>query len=138
MGLTQTIVGAPAAVSNITLDLAQDAAEGIYGVGDGVPYQSEANAKFSDSFNEIHGKIPDGNAAWVYDAINVLAMAIEKSGSTEPAKIREGILSIQGYEGAEGVYDFEEDGDGLHGYTLVQIKDGKQEILKQVSFQKGE
>ena len=50
--------------------------------------------------------------------------AINKAGSTDPDKIREAILSTKGYKGAEGEYNFDEFGDGLHGYNIVRNEKG--------------
>ncbi|BCJ85482.1 ABC transporter substrate-binding protein [Effusibacillus dendaii] len=136
MGLQQTYVGAPASVSNVTLNLAKEAAEGIYGVGDYVPNQNEANKKFTAAFQAKFGQIPDGFAGWVYDAMMALKKAIDQEKSTAPDKIRQGILSIKGWEGTEGVYDFDPNGDGLHGYTVVKIENGTQKIIKMVNFKK--
>ena len=32
-------------------------------------------------------------------------------------KIRDAMLSVKGYKGAEGEYDFDQFGDGLHGFV---------------------
>jgi branched-chain amino acid transport system substrate-binding protein len=54
----------------------------------------------------------------------VLAAAINKAGSTDPAKVREAILSIKKFAGAEGEYNFDQNGDGLHGYNIVKNDKG--------------
>ena len=63
---------------------------------------------------------PDNYSSWTYDAIGVLAAGINKAGSTDPEKIRAAILSTKGYVGGEGEYNFDEFGDGLHGYNIVR------------------
>ena len=40
-------------------------------------------------------------------------------------KIREAILSVKSYQGAEGIYGFDQNGDGLHGYNVVKNDNGK-------------
>ena len=64
------------------------------------------------------------------------AMAIGNAKSTEPEAIRTAILGIQGYKGAEGEYDFDQNGDGLHGYSVVQNQGGKIDFIKYVEFPK--
>jgi branched-chain amino acid transport system substrate-binding protein len=44
--------------------------------------------------------------------------------TTEPEKVRAAILAIKKYEGAEGQYNFDERGDGLHGYNIVKNEKG--------------
>ena len=53
-----------------------------------------------------------------------MSAAINKAGSTDPGKIRAAILSTKGYKGAEGEYNFDQFGDGLHGYNVVRNEKG--------------
>jgi branched-chain amino acid transport system substrate-binding protein len=57
-------------------------------------------------------------------AVRVLARAISDAKSLEPEKIRQAILTIRGYGGAEGTYNFDKNGDGLHGYNVVKNNNG--------------
>jgi branched-chain amino acid transport system substrate-binding protein len=56
--------------------------------------------------------------------VHVLAIAINNAKSTEPDKIRAAILAVDGYQGAEGAYRFDKNGDGLHGYNIVKNDNG--------------
>jgi hypothetical protein len=49
-------------------------------------------------------------------------------------KIREAILSTKGYKGAEGEYNFDEFGDGLHGYNVVHNEKGTIVFDKHIEF----
>ena len=71
---------------------------------------------------------PDNQSSWPYDAVTVLAAAINKAGSTDPAKIREAILAIKKFPGAEGEYNFDQNGDGLHGYNIVKNDKGNDRL----------
>ena len=64
----------------------------------------------------------------------VLAMAIRNAGSTDPEAVRKAILAIKGYQGVEGNYAFDENGDGLHGYNVVRNDSGKIVFIKHVEF----
>ena len=77
---------------------------------------------------------PDNFASWAYDALNIIALAIANAKSTEPEAIRTAILSIKGYQGLEGTYVFDKNGDGLHGYNVVKNEDGKIAFVKRVDF----
>ena len=80
-------------------------------------------------------KIPaDNYSSWTYDAIGVLSAAINKAGSTDPDKIRAAILATKGYKGAEGEYNFDEFGDGLHGYNIVRNEKGVIVFDKHIEF----
>jgi branched-chain amino acid transport system substrate-binding protein len=66
--------------------------------------------------------------------MKVLAKAIANAGSTDPDKIRAGILAIGDYAGAEGTYNFDLNGDGLHGYNVVHNDNGSWVFVKHVEL----
>ena len=51
-----------------------------------------------------------------------------------PGKIREAILATKKYAGAEGEYNFDQNGDGLHGYNIVKNDKGKIVFDKHIEF----
>ena len=77
---------------------------------------------------------PDNQSSWPYDAVTVLAAAINKAGSTDPTKIREAILATKKFPGAEGEYNFDQNGDGLHGYNIVKNDKGNIVFDKHIEF----
>jgi len=81
---------------------------------------------------EANGPIPP--TSWAYDSTHLLARAIKAAGGTEPEALRKAILSIKGYQGVEGNYAFDENGDGLHGYNVVKNDGGKIVFMKHVEF----
>jgi hypothetical protein len=54
---------------------------------------------------------------------------VETSGS-----IRAAVLSTEGYKGAEGEYNFDQFGDGLHGYNIVRNEKGVVIFDKHIEF----
>jgi branched-chain amino acid transport system substrate-binding protein len=66
--------------------------------------------------------------------VQVLARGIGDAKSTEPDKIRQAILAIKGHDGAEGVYNFDANGDGLHGYNIVKNNSGTIVFDKHIEF----
>ena len=77
---------------------------------------------------------PDNYSSWTYDAIGVLCASINKAGSTDPNEIRAAVLSTKAYKGAEGEYNFDEFGDGLHGYNIVRNEKGVVVLDKHIEF----
>ena len=51
-----------------------------------------------------------------------------------PTKIREAILATKKFPGAEGEYNFDQNGDGLHGYNIVKNDKGKIVFDKHIEF----
>ena len=90
--------------------------------------------EFAKLYSAASNSPPDLQSAWPYDAIGVLAIGINKAGSTDPNKIREAMLSIKGYKGAEGEYNFDQFGDGLHGYNIMRNEKGTIVFDKHIEF----
>ena len=72
--------------------------------------------------------------SWSYDAVHILALAMNRAKSTKPDDIRKEILAIRGFKGVEGTYNFEKNGDGLHGYNIVKNEKGKIVFIKHSAF----
>ena len=68
--------------------------------------------------------------------MSVIAQAIGNARSTTPEDIRKAILSLRDWRGVEGMYNFDENGDGLRGYNVVKNDKGKVAFVKHVSFDK--
>ena len=62
-------------------------------------------------------------APYVYDAVNVMAAAMVKAGSAEPAKYLPELAKTTGYKGVTGTISFDEKGDVKNGaLTLFTYK----------------
>jgi branched-chain amino acid transport system substrate-binding protein len=70
---------------------------------------------------------PDTFAGWAADAVNLMAEAVTKAGSTDKAAVRDAFESITDFQGFSGVYSYSAtDHVGIHGQMwLFQIKNGK-------------
>ena len=73
-------------------------------------------------------------SAWAYGGVYLLKHAIEKARSTEAEAIRKALLSIRGLKGVEGTYNFDPNGDGVHGYNVVRNEKGKIAFIKHIEF----
>jgi branched-chain amino acid transport system substrate-binding protein len=124
LGVTIPWVGSPTTVNVSATKLAGAALFGTYGVADYAELSSEASKDFGKAYREAYKTAPDLQSAWPYDAVTVLSAAINKAGTTDPGKIREAILGLKKFAGAEGEYNFDQNGDGLHGYNVVRNEKG--------------
>jgi branched-chain amino acid transport system substrate-binding protein len=69
-------------------------------------------------------------APYVYDAVMVLADAMVKAGSAEPAKYLPVLAKTSGYKGVTGTISFDEKGDIKNGaLTLYTYKGGNREQI---------
>ncbi|WP_426435058.1 ABC transporter substrate-binding protein [Bradyrhizobium genosp. P] len=124
LGVNIPWVGSPSIVNITALKLAGPALYGTFGVADYAEDSSDASKAFGKLYRDAVKVAPDNQSSWPYDAVTVLAAAINKAGATEPDKIRDAILAIKKFPGAEGEYNFDQNGDGLHGYNIVKNDKG--------------
>ncbi len=124
LGVTIPYIGSPSIVNITALKLAGPALYGTYGVADYAEESSPASKAFGKAYRDVAKVAPDNQSSWTYDAITVLCMAINKAGKTDPVAVREAILAIRKHAGAEGEYNFDANGDGLHGYNIVKNDKG--------------
>jgi branched-chain amino acid transport system substrate-binding protein len=124
LGVTAPWVGSPSIVNVTALKLAGPALYGTYGVADYAEDSSPASKAFGKAYRDVAKAAPDNQSSWTYDAITVLCMAINKAGKTDPTAVRAAILAIRKHAGAEGEYNFDANGDGLHGYNIVRNEKG--------------
>ena len=134
LGVTIPGVGSPTTVNVSAIKLAGPTLYGTYGVADYAEESNDASKAFGKTYREAYKVAPDLQSAWPYDAVTVLSAAINKAGSTDPGKIREAILGLKKFPGAEGEYNFDQNGDGLHGYNVVRNEKGTIVYDKHIEF----
>ena len=134
LGVNIGWVGSPTTVTTTALKLAGPALFGSYAVVDFNRDSSPEAKAFAGKYEAAYKSAPDIFGSWAYDAVHVLARAINDAKSTDPQAIRKAILAIRGYKGAEGTYNFDQNGDGLHGYNIVKNDGGKIVFIKRVDF----
>jgi branched-chain amino acid transport system substrate-binding protein len=135
LGVNIPWVGSPSITVATAVKLAGPALYGTYGVADYAEESSDAAREFGKLYRAASGGVaPDNFGSWPYDAVGVLCAAINKAGSTDPEKIRDAILATKGYKGAEGEYNFDQYGDGLHGYNIVRNEKGTIVFDKHIEF----
>lgn len=118
-GLDIEWIGSSSITATAGRDLAGEALYGTYGVADFHAEASDRSKEYTAAYEAKYGVSPDFYSACTYDAVNIYAEAIKKAPDLTPDSIRQAILSIQAYEGAEGVYNFDQNGDGLDHYHVV-------------------
>jgi branched-chain amino acid transport system substrate-binding protein len=135
LGVRSPWVGSPSITDTAALHLGGAALYGTYGVADYTPDASPASRAYADAYMKAHKIEPDNQSSWTYDAVKIAALAIKNANSTDPQKLHDAILAIKGYKGAEGTYDFDAKGDGLHGYNVVKNENGKIVFIKRIDFE---
>jgi len=136
LGVNSAWVGSPSVITDTALKLAGPSLYGVYAIADFTPGASHEAKAYAEKYKAKYDRDPDVYSSWAYDAMHVLANAINAAKSTAPDAIRKAILSTCGYKGVEGTYCFDENGDGLRGYNVVKNDDGKIVFMKHIDFPK--
>lgn len=134
LGVNIVWLGSPSITTTTARKLAGATLYGTYAVADFHPDASPEAKSFSDKYLAAYKTTPDFFGSWPYDAVHVLAKAIASAGSTDPQKIRDALLAIKSYQGVEGTYNFDNNGDGLHGYNIVKNDNGNIVVERRIDF----
>jgi branched-chain amino acid transport system substrate-binding protein len=103
-----------------------EAVEGIIVVG-GIDPDNKAPAfdAFNATFIERYGEAPTFASVYSYEAMHALASAIEKANSAEPSAVKRALLEIGSYEGLQGAFQIDVNGDNTRAYMLFQNIEGE-------------
>ncbi len=122
------IMGRTALYSPKFIDLAGKAAEGVFTeTGFFSRNPRPGVQEFTTLFEQRYNSPPDVFAAYAYDVMNLLALAIKETGPDRTA-IRDYLTTIQVYQGVTGKIIFTRHGDIEREYTLLQVKKGAFEL----------
>lgn len=134
LGVNVVWLGSPSITTTTARKLAGPTLNGTFAVAD---FHPDANAEakaFAAKYTAQFKTVPDFFASWPYDAVHVLAKAITAAGGVDPDKIRQALLATKGYHGVEGTYNFDSNGDGLHGYNIVKNNNGEIAVEQRIDF----
>jgi branched-chain amino acid transport system substrate-binding protein len=106
--------------------------EGSYFVRD-FSTESPDAAPFVQAYTTMFMMPPDGPAAWGYDAMSVLAIAMESAGTLEPDAVRDALASITDYQGASAIAGYDEDRHPIKSVAIHTIRNGQIVLYKTVS-----
>lgn len=124
-GYRGAIYAADGMVSQKFIELAGDAAEGTI-----VTYPFDDTRtdpvpqKFIADFQKIYGKRPDSFAAHAYDAVYMMARAIERGG-TSKVGIRDALAATRDFPGVTGPISFNEYNDDGRPVIFARVTGGR-------------
>lgn len=83
-------------------------------------------ARFGERFHAKFGVLPDSTAAQGYDALNLVAQAMEKARSAEASRVASALRATKNWKGVTGINTFDEHGDLVSKrLAKVVVRDGK-------------
>jgi branched-chain amino acid transport system substrate-binding protein len=87
---------------------------------------------FVQAYKTKYGTGPDALAALWYDGAGLLADAIRRAGSTEPAKIREALAATKDFSGVTGNISLDEQRNANKPGVIVTIANGQLKMVERV------
>ena len=106
--------------------------EGSYFIRD-FSTESPDAAPFVEAYEAMYMIPPDGTAASGYDAISVLAIAMENAGTLEPSAVRDALANITDYQGAAAIAGYDADRHPIKSVAIHTIRNGQIVLYKTVS-----
>ncbi|MYF98887.1 ABC transporter substrate-binding protein [Candidatus Poribacteria bacterium] len=88
--------------------------------------------EFVHGYMELYDSPPDGIAASGYDAMRLLARAIETAGSLDPAAVRKAFAEVKDYKGATSISYYDANRHPVKSLAIQTIRNGKVEHYKVV------
>jgi len=126
LGITAPLLGGDGWDSPKLFELGGAALDGNYMVNHySTDDPSPAVQKFVAAYKAKYGAVPDAIAALGYDAMNVLADAIKRAGTTESAKLRDAIAQTKGFAGVTGSININESRDAVKPAVVFELRDKK-------------
>jgi branched-chain amino acid transport system substrate-binding protein len=134
LGLSLPIFGGDGWEAQELITIGGEAVEGKFYSTHFSPASPEPKVRdFVARFKQRWGSEPDGMAALGYDSAGVLAEAIRRAGSTEPAALRAAIAATKDYPGVTGPTTLDADRDATKPAVILTVKDGKFALVETVT-----
>ena len=88
--------------------------------------------EFVQDYMELYDSPPDGIAASGYDAMRLLARAIETAGSLDPVSVRDAFAAVRDYKGATSISHYDENRHPVKSLVIQKVQNGQVEHYKVV------
>ena len=126
IGLKQPLLGGDGWDVPELWSLAGDAVNGSYiSTHYSVDDPSPSIQKFVHEYRQRYGNLsPDAHAALAYDATRVLSNAIERTGSTDPVKLRDALAETRDFSGVTGLISIDANRNAVKPAVVLKLQDG--------------
>jgi branched-chain amino acid transport system substrate-binding protein len=127
LGLNQPLLGGDGWDAPELWSLGGDALNGCYITSHySADDPSPSIQKFVHEYKQLYGNLePDAHAALAYDAMRVLADAVQRAGSTDSAKLRDSLAQTKSFAGVTGVISINADRNAVKPAVVLKLEDGR-------------
>ncbi len=134
-GLDVNMFGGDGLYSPTLIELGGDAVEGsMVFLGFSPEQPTPETAAFIENFKlKYNDKTPGLFEAQGYDAVKILAEAMNRAGSTDPKVFRDEVAKTKEFKGVSGTITFQENREPIKSPVyLLEVKDGKYTLKQKV------
>jgi branched-chain amino acid transport system substrate-binding protein len=127
LGITQPLLGGDGWDAPELWDLGGDSLNGSYISNHySIEDPSPAIQKFVKEYKALYGNLlPDAHAALGYDAMRVLADAIQRAGTTDGPKLRDALAQTKNFPGVTGVISINAERNAVKPAVVSKLQDAK-------------
>jgi branched-chain amino acid transport system substrate-binding protein len=127
LGLSVPLLGGDGWDSEKTFEIGGDAVNGNYFTNHySVEEQRPEVQKFvADYRKKYNGKTPDAMAILGYDAMRLMADAINRAGGTDGAKVRDALAATKDFPGASGTITIDANRNALKPIVVLELRGGR-------------
>ena len=127
LGITVPLMGGDGWDSDQTVAIGGQAVEGCYFSNHYSADEKRPEVqRFVDAYKgKYGGKVPDAMAILGYDAMLIMADAINRAGGTDGAKIKDALAATKDFPGASGVTTIDEQHNAKKSAVILKISGGK-------------
>ena len=135
LGMTSPIFGGDGWESEDLIKIGKDAVEGTYfSTHCAADSPGDKVANFVEAYRKkFNGKTPDAMAMLGHDSAKILAEAIQKTGSTDAAKIRDALAATKDFDGVSGKITIDAKRDATKPMVILQVKEGKFKLVDTIN-----
>ena len=134
LGLTVPLFGGDGWESDKLVEIGRDAVEGQHFSTHYHPDVGTPKSRlFVDAYKKRYNAAPDAMAALGYDSVMILADAIRKASSAEPAKIRDALATTKNFDAVTGMITMDANRDASKAAVILKVEGGKFKYLETVA-----
>ena len=133
LGLGATLLGGDGFEAPQLLEIGGDALEGAY-------YSTHFSAEspgalargFVAAFRRRYGAAPNGLSALTYDAVRLVANAVARAGTTEPAALRRALAGTRDFPGVTGLTTIDAERNASKDAAIITVKNGRPTFVEMI------
>lgn len=132
LGINVPLLGGDGWDSEKTIEIAGEALNGNYITNhySAEDQRPEVQAFISAFKAKYNGEIPDAMAILGYDAMNIMADAIQRAGGTDPRKLRDALAATKDFPAASGVITINEQRNAEKPIVILKYENGAPRFVR--------